>query len=141
MDDLDLIAVGLGQAHALAAAWFVDRLDRGRPRRLGKALEIVLARRVIGKAHEFRLTLLRDMKVMAWIGAAHIERARRAIGPCHAEPREKLLHDVEIGGAQPPEGHVGYFDEGHDYCSRFMSCIVSFAQNSTRRHSTPTSIP
>src|SRR6185312_17543041 len=40
-DDFDLIAVRLGEPHALAAAGFVDGLDAGGAGRLGDALEIV----------------------------------------------------------------------------------------------------
>src|SRR5262252_5000119 len=45
--DLDLVAVRLGQAQALAAAWLVDRLDARGARDIREPAEIVLARRVV----------------------------------------------------------------------------------------------
>ena len=141
---LDLIAVRLGQPHALAAAGLVDVLDSGCSGRFGDALEVILARGVIGKAHEFRLAFLGDMDVVVRIGAAHVERGRCALGAYHPEPRKKLFHDVEIGGAQPPVGHIRYFDECHRHFPMKMS-VRSFASKSrTRReieHFTPGSAP
>src|SRR5262249_28857305 len=69
VDDLDLVAVGLGEPHPLAAAGLVDRLDAGRAGRPRDTLEVVLARRVIGKADEFRLALFGDVDVVRAIGA------------------------------------------------------------------------
>src|SRR5829696_3760569 len=76
-------------------------------------MQVVLARGVIGKANEFRIALLSDMDVVKGIGAAHVERARRALGAHHAEAREKLFHAVEIRRPQPPIGNVGRFDPRH----------------------------
>ena len=79
----------------------------GRAGRLGQALEVVLARRVIGEADEFRLALLGDVDVVGRIGAAHVERGGGALGAHHAEVREEFLRDVEIGRPQPAVGDVG----------------------------------
>jgi hypothetical protein len=111
--DLDLVAVGLGEPHTLAATGLIDRFHRRRARRLGEAIEVVLARRVIGKAHELRVALLGDVDVVGRVGAAHVERGRRALRARHAEAREELLHHVEIGRLEAAIGHVGDFDVGH----------------------------
>ncbi len=116
MDDLDLVAVGLGEPHPLAAAGLVDRLDAGRAGHPGDARKIVLARRVIGKADEFRLALLGHVDVVGAIGAAHVERRGGALRAHHAEAREKLLHEIEVGGLEPTVGHVGNFDASHRGC-------------------------
>src|SRR5215217_6034154 len=76
-------------------------------------MQVVLTRGVIGKADEFRIALLGDMDVVEGIGAAHVERARRAVGTCHAKARQKFLHAIEIGRPQPPIGNVGDFDVRH----------------------------
>ena len=31
----------------------------------------------------------------------------------HAEPREKLLHEIEVRRLEPAVGHVGDFDASH----------------------------
>ena len=113
MHDFDLVAIGVGQPHPFAAAGLVERLDARRAGRPCDAFEIVLARRVIGEADEFRRALLGDMDVVGGIGAAHIQRRVGALGAHHAEAREEFLHDVEVGSAQPTVGHVRYFDPGH----------------------------
>ena len=75
--DLDLVAVRLGQPHPLAAARLVDRLDRRGARRLRQPVQVVLARRVVGEADEFRIALLGDVDVVQRIAAAHVERRWR----------------------------------------------------------------
>ena len=49
-DHFDLIAVRLGEPHALAAAGLVDGLDAGGAGRLGEPLQVVFALDVIGEA-------------------------------------------------------------------------------------------
>ena len=83
------------------------------PGALAIALEIVLALRVIGEADEFRIALLGDVDVVEGIGAAHVERGRRARGAHHAEAGEELLLQVEVGRPQPPVGHVLRLDQCH----------------------------
>src|SRR5262249_8767448 len=117
----------------LAAAGLVDRLDAGRAGRPRDTLEVVLARRVIGKADEFRLALLGDVDVVRAIGAAHIERRAGALCARHAEAREKLLHDIEVGGLDRAVGLVGALNESHarypNYRASRQLCI-----NRSRRH-------
>src|SRR5215213_8653129 len=86
-------------------------------------MQIVLARGVIGKADEFRIALLSDMNVVKGIGAAHVERARRALSAHHAEAREEFLHAIEVGRQQPPIGNVGRFDVGH--ASPRLPCLCT----------------
>ena len=112
--DLDLVAVRLGEPHPLAAAGLVDRLHLRRAGRLGQALEVILALRVIGQPDEFRLALLGDVDVVGRIGAAHVERGGGAVGAYHAEAREKFLGNVEIGRPQAAIGDVADFDVRHD---------------------------
>src|SRR3954465_7133995 len=93
-------------------------------------MQVLLTRGVIGKAYEFRIALLGDMDVVEGIGAAHVERARRALGPHHAEAREKFFHAIEIGRPQPPIGNVAYLEPGHALASRANAVRESFAQTS-----------
>ena len=115
MHHLDLVAVRLFQPHPLAAAGLVDILHRRGAGRLGEAREVVLARGVVGKPDDLRLALLGDVDVMGRIGAAHIERGRRALRAHQAEAREELLHHIEVGCAKPPIGNVGRFDPRHSH--------------------------
>jgi hypothetical protein len=110
---LDLIAVRLGEPHALAAARLVDAFHGRGAGRLGQAVEVVLARRVIGKADELRIAFLGDVDVVRCVGAAHVERGRRALGAHHAEAGEEFLHHVKIGRPEPPVSHIGDLDPSH----------------------------
>ena len=94
---LDLVAVRLGQPHALAAAGLVE-MSRCRvaPAAARDALEVVLALGVIGETDNFGIALLGDVEVVRRIGAAHVERGRRAFGAHHAEAGQEFLHAVEI---------------------------------------------
>ena len=112
---LDLVAVRLFQPHPLAAAGLVDIFHRRGAGRLGETREVVLARGVVGKPDDLRLALLGDVDVMGRIGAAHIERGRRALRAHQAEAREELLHHIEVGCAKPPIGNVGRFDPRHSH--------------------------
>src|SRR4029077_7576361 len=116
-----LVAVGFGEPHPFAAAGLVERLDRRRAGRPRDAFEIILARRVIGEADEFRRALLGDMDVVDGIAAAHIERRLGALGAYQPEAREEFLHEVEIGCAEPTVGHVRYFDARHISHPKFRS--------------------
>ena len=113
VDHLDLVAVRLGQPHALTAAGLIEMLDPGRARCLGQTLEIVLALGVIGKAHELRIALFGDVDMVRRVGAAHVERGRRARGAHQSEPRQKFFRFVEVGRAQAPVRHVRHLDVGH----------------------------
>ena len=95
--DFDLIAVGLAQPHAPAAAGFVDGLDRRGARRFRDTPEIILVPGVVREADELGIALLGDVQVMHGIGAAHVERRRRARRADHAEVREEFLGGIEIG--------------------------------------------
>src|SRR5690349_169281 len=53
------------------------------------------------------------MNVVEGIGAAHVERRRRALRSYHAEAREELLHQIEVRRPQPSIGNVGCFDPSH----------------------------
>jgi len=113
MHHLDHVAVGLAQPHPFAAAGLVERLDRRSAWCRGEAAQIVLALGGKGEADEARLTLLGDMEVMGGIGAAHIERAGRALGAPHAEIGEELLHDIEIRRPEPAIDDVADLDSRH----------------------------
>src|SRR5215204_2537270 len=96
-------------------------------------MQVVLARRVIGKADEFRLAFLGDLDVVERIGAAHVECGRRAVGAHHAEAGEEFLHEIEIRRPQPPIGNVGRFDPGH--AARLLrECSAEFCTNLRSRH-------
>ena len=112
-DHLDLVAVRLGQPHALAAAGLVDVLDARGAGRLGELLQLVLVVDVIGDADEFRVALLGDVEVVRRIGAAHIERVGGALRPVHAETGEEFLRHVEIGRPEPSVSDIGYFRPSH----------------------------
>jgi len=114
VDDLDLVAVGLLQPHALAAARLVHGLDARGAGQLGQALQVILALGVIGKADEFGAALVHGVQVMVAVGAAHVERVGRTLGPDHAEMGEKLLHLVEIGRFHAGEGKFSNLDRYHD---------------------------
>ena len=85
VDDLDLVAVGLGQPHALAAARLVQGLDARCARQLGEPLEVVLAGRMVGEADELGAALVHGVQMMMAVGAAHVERIGRTLGAHHAE--------------------------------------------------------
>ena len=80
------------------------------------AFQVVLAARPIGETDEARLALLGDMDMVAGIGAAHVERRAGALHLAHPEAGEEFLHQVEIGGREPPIGDVLYLDPCH--CGR-----------------------
>ena len=111
--DLDLVAVGLGEAHALAAARFVQRLDAGSAGQLREALQVVLVGSVIGEADELRAALVCDMQMMVVVGAAHVERGGCALGAGESEMGEELLHLVEVGRLHPGPGEFRSLDYGH----------------------------
>ena len=112
-DHLDLVAVRLGQAHALAAAGLVQVLDAGGAGHLGEGLEVVLARGVIGDADELRIALLGDVDVMHRIGGAIVDRLV-GLGALHQpEVVEELRLQVEIGRAQTRIGDIGDLDDSH----------------------------
>ena len=112
VDDLDLVAVGIGQAHALAAAGLVDVLDRRGAVDSRDPLQILHAGGVDGDPDIARLAQFGDMDVMRRIGAAHVEGVLRPVGADHAEIGQELLLLVEIGRAQPPISEVEGFDTG-----------------------------
>ncbi len=112
-DHLDLVAVRLGQADALAAARLVHVLDAGGAGHLGERLEIVLARGVIGDADELRLALLGDVEVMNRVGAAIVDRVVGLGALDQPEILEEFRLQVEIGRAQARIGDVGDLDDCH----------------------------
>src|ERR1700720_1879231 len=143
IDDLDLVSVGIGQAHPLAAAGLVDLFDRrgaGNPRDL---LEILHARSVDGDPDIARLTQFGDMDVMRGISAAHVEGVPRPVGADHAEIGQELFLLVEVGRAQPPISEVEGFDRGHDYLPKrtYQAILEHFEvgseQGSYRRNWVP----
>ena len=85
VDDLDLVAVGVGQAHPLAAARLVDILDLRGALDPGHPLEVFHAGGVDRDADIARLAQFGHMEVMRRIGAAHVERVLGAVGADHAE--------------------------------------------------------
>ncbi|MEJ0067732.1 MAG: hypothetical protein WDO24_02185 [Pseudomonadota bacterium] len=98
MHDLDLVAVGILEAHAPAAARLVERLDRRRPLEPRQLVEILGAGGVERQADMSRRAELGDMDVMRRIGAAHEQRSLGAIGADHAEVGQEFLGLVQIGG-------------------------------------------
>jgi len=87
VDDLDLVAVGVLQAHALAAARLVDVLDLRRALHARHAVQVFHARGVDGDADVARLAQLGHVDVVRAVGAAHVERVLRALGAHQAEVR------------------------------------------------------
>src|ERR1700730_4815321 len=118
VDDFDLVAVGIGQAHPLAAAGLVDVLDLGSALDARNPLEVVVARRVNGDPDIARLAELGDMDVVRLIGAAHVKGVLGPIGANHAEIGQELLLLVEIGRPQPPVSEIEGFDRRHDNLPR-----------------------
>jgi hypothetical protein len=112
-EHVDLVAIGLPEADAFAAAGLVDLLHRRRTRQFRKPPQIVLIGGMPGEADEGGLAFLRHMDVAGRTGAAHIERGGRALGPHHAEMRQELFHDVEIRRAQPAVSDVRHLDHRH----------------------------
>src|SRR5260370_11509752 len=115
VDDLDLVPVGIGQTHALAAARLVDVLDRRGPLDPRDFFEVFHARGMNGDPDIARLAQFGDMDVRRCVGAAHIEGVLGPIGAGHAELGQKLLLLVEIGRAQAPISEIEGFDRRHDY--------------------------
>ena len=110
VDHLDLVAVGVAKAHALAAARLVEVLDPRGAFDAGDLGEVVLARGMKCHADIAGLAQLGDVQMVRGIGAAHEQRLGRARGPDHPEIGQELLREVEIGRPQPPPGDVGDFD-------------------------------
>src|SRR4029434_771076 len=54
-----------------------------------------------------------DVDVVRRIGAAHVERGRRARGPDQAEVSEELLHRVQVRRVQARPGQLSYLDGRH----------------------------
>src|SRR5271170_4773638 len=77
IDDLDLVSIGIGQAHALAAAGLVDVLDRRGAFDARDLLEILHALSMDRDPDIARLTQLGDMDMMRGIAAAHVEGVPR----------------------------------------------------------------
>ena len=123
VDDFDLEPVGVGEAHALAAARLVDALDRRGARRAGQLFEVVHAPGVERDADVFGRAQFGDVDVVRRIGAAHVERGLGAIGAHHAERGEELLLLVEIGRAQPPIGEIRSFDHRHDNLRKVLRSV------------------
>ena len=90
------------------------------PGALASLFEILLAGGEIGEADEFRVALFGDMQVMHRIGAAHVERIRRALGAHQPEAGEKFLRHIEVGRTQAPIRHILDFDPGHVGPSIFL---------------------
>src|SRR6267378_4497066 len=112
-DRFHLVAVRVVNAHALAAAGLVEVLDAGGPGRLGELFQVVFVIDEKGEADEFRRPEVGDVQVVGGIGAAHVERVRRALGADHAEIRQEFLGFIEARRLQPPIGNIGDFHEGH----------------------------
>ena len=113
VDDLDLEPVGVGQAHAPAAAGLVDVLDLRGAVDARQFVEVFEAAGVEGDADVFRVAQFGHVEVVRRVGAAHVERILGAVGAHHAERGEEFLLLVEIGRAQPPISEIGDFDDGH----------------------------
>jgi hypothetical protein len=112
MHDLDRVAIRLGQADPLAAAGLVERLDARCAGQFRRRLQFLLAGNRPGEAKTLRVTLLGDMDVVHRIGAAHIQRRRRARRAHHAERGEEFLLGIEVRRPQPAIGKVGHLP-GH----------------------------
>src|SRR5439155_16380460 len=106
VDDFDLVAVGIGQPHPLAAAGLVDILDRRGPRGPRYPLEVVVARGMHGDSDIARLAELGDVDVVWRIGAAHIEGVLGPVGTDHSKIGQELFLLVEIGRPQPPISEI-----------------------------------
>ena len=113
MHDLDRVAVGFSDADALAAPRFVDIFNAGRTGVFGQGVEVVFAGGGPGEAKESRRAFFGDMDVMGGVGAAHIERGRRAPGAHHAEGTQKFFLLVEIRRAKATIGKLSDLDDGH----------------------------
>ena len=122
--DLDLVAVGLREPHALAAARLVDRLDVRRARQLGDALEVVLVCGVVGEADEAGAALLGDMQMVVVVGAAHVECGRRALGADQPEMGEEFLHFVKVGRFHAGIGEFRSLDDGHCFLRSFGGTLT-----------------
>src|SRR5216683_8153104 len=114
VDDLDLVAVGIGQAHPLAAAGLVDVLDRGSALDTRHSLEVVIARGVNGDPDIPWFTQFGDVDMVRRISAAHVEGGLGPIDADHAEIGQELFLLIEIGRPQPPVSEIEGFDDGHD---------------------------
>src|SRR6516165_5705984 len=112
--DFDLVAVGIGQAYALAATWLVDILDLRCSLDARHFLEVPIARRVHRDADIARLTQFGDVDVVRRIAAAHIEGIFGTVRPDHAEIGQKLFLLVEIGRADPPISEIESLDHRHE---------------------------
>src|SRR5213594_1830261 len=112
-DHFHLVAVRVGDSHALAAAGLVEVLDAGGPGRLGEPFQVVFVIDEKGEADEFRRPEVGDVQVVGGIGATHVERVRGPLGADNAEVDEELLGFIEAGRLQPPISKVGDFHEGH----------------------------
>src|SRR5260370_41138611 len=114
IDDLDLVSVGIGQAHALAAARLVDVFDRRGAVDPRDLLDVLQARRMDGDADIAGLAQFGDMDVMRGIGPAHVEGVPRPVGADHAENRQEPLLLVDGGRAQAPISEIEGFDRRPD---------------------------
>src|SRR2546425_10797336 len=112
-DHFHLVAVRVGDSHALAAAGLVEVLDAGGPGRLGELFQVVFVIDEKGEADEFRRHEVGDVQVEGGIGAAHVERVQGTPDADQVEVDEELLGFIEAGRLQPPIGKVGDFHEGH----------------------------
>jgi hypothetical protein len=113
VDDLDLVAVGIGQAHAFAASGLVDGLDGRRALDPRQPVQILEARGVNGDPDITGLAQFGHVEVVRRIGSTHVEGGLRPIGPHHAEISEESLFLVEVGRAQPPISEIEGFDYRH----------------------------
>ena len=111
--DFDLVAVGFGQANALASARLVQRLDSRGAGQPGEALQVILVGGVVGEADEFRPALVRDMQMRVIVGAAHVESCRCSLGAAQSEMGEEFLHLVEVGRFHAGPGKFRSLDDGH----------------------------
>ena len=86
-DNLDLIAVRLGQTYPFATARRVKVLDTRRAIGLRDFLEIFFTLRLKGQANEFRVTLVGDVDERRWIGATHIQNVIGSLSSDHTKIR------------------------------------------------------
>jgi len=114
VDNLDLVAVGVGQAHPLAATGLVDILDPRGPLDPRHPLEILVARGVHGNTDIARLAQFGDVDVVRRIAPAHVEGVFGPIRPNHAEIGQEFLLLVEIGRTNPAISEIEGFDHRHE---------------------------
>jgi hypothetical protein len=123
MDDLNPVAVRIGQIDAKTAAGCGTGQDRGIAMACER-VQVLEPRRLERKTDAARLASFGDVHEWIRAAAAHVEFMLGACDTGEAEVGQKRLHQSQVRGAVADGGDVGDADDG-GWCAHAV--LVGFA--------------